>query len=531
MSFTPTEEQMKIFDIIGKEISFRGGQIENLAVDAVAGSGKTTTAVASIPYARSVHKKIGFTAFSKEIAKTLQSKVGLSCQAGTMHSIGYGLVRDRFGDVEIVNWKYEDIAKKHFPSLFRDGKNGSKWIKPEFAAFGALCRIIREQNCEIGFVSSDTIKKISQIADEQGISLPSKSWIPELVGACFECIQIGADNPKEIDYCDMVWLPVFHKLGVDKFDLIYGDEAQDFNPIQQQFFIQLGERKVFIGDPFQSIMGFAGADTNSFQNLTKWLDAHTRTLSTCWRCPVSHLDLARHFVPHIRSAANAIDGIVNPGVTSEFVIHSSGPGDMILCRSNAPLVGMAYRFFESGKPAVVRGKNIGQGIVSLAKKLRPDDMSDLNIKIGRYKEKEKQKLIDRDAKQDAFNVLNDQVKCINEIMSHYDSVNEFLEGCEKLFGDDGETRQDQVILSSVHRSKGLEAGKVTILEPSKLCAWGETEESYQQEKNLAYVALTRSKGVLNFCGEIGKSYEEGGLHGWASTIASQNLAPSRKARF
>lgn len=532
-SFNPTEEQMAIFDIVAGEIRFKGSDPiprENLAVDAVAGSGKTTTAVCSIPYAQRVHKRIGFTAFSKEIANTLQEKVGLACQAGTMHSLGFGLVREKFGDVKLIDWKYEEIAKREFPSLFRTGLKGFKRIKPEFAAFGPLCRIIREQNIEIGFVSSETSKRIVEIAEKQGISLPSKDWIPELLGACFQCLQIGADDPKEIDFCDMVWLPVFHKLGVNKFELLYGDEAQDFNPIQQQFFLQMAERKIIIGDPYQSIMGFAGADTNSFANMTKWIDGRTRPLSTCWRCPSSHLELARHFVPHIQAAPRAIDGEIGQ-VLVDQVIRNSKAGDMILCRANAPLVGVAYQLFQEGKPAIVRGKNIGQGIVNLVQRLMPDTISDLSMKLGQHKDKEVRKLIDRDASQDAFNALYDQIECINTMASNYETVGEFIEGAKKLFGDDKETRPDQVILSSIHRSKGLETENVTILNPSKLCAFGEDEESYQQEKNLAYVGLTRAKKSLNFCGKPGDGYEEGGLHGWVSTLANRTTAPQKGKRF
>jgi superfamily I DNA/RNA helicase len=109
-------------------------------------------------------------------------------------------------------------------------------------------------------------------------------------------------------------------------------------------------------------------------------------------------------------------------------------------------------------------------------------------------------------------------------------VGEFVHGAKSLFGDDKETRPDQVILSSVHRAKGLETENVTILQPSKLGAWGETEESFQQEKNLMYVALTRAKASLNFCGSLGDGYEEGGLHGWVSTIANRKVSPSRKKR-
>lgn len=526
MSFLPTPQQQQIFDYIGGNRNFRFSESGNISVNAVAGSGKTTTAVASISYARKRFKNIGFTAFSKEIATTLQNKLAGGCTAGTMHSIGFGLVRERFGSVQVQEWKYLDIAKQEFPSWFTTARNGFKRIKPEFAAFHALTKIVREQNVSIDAVLEDLIKTICDIAGSQGISLPPKQYLPELIGGVLRCLEVGADNPTVIDYGDMIWLPVYHQIGVNKFDLIYGDEAQDFCPIQQKLFMQLGEAKVIIGDPFQSIMGFAGADCRSFANLTKWLDARKCPLSVCWRCPTSHLDLARHLVPHIQASANAVEGEINR-VGVDATVAQSKAGDMILCRANAPLVSVAYRLLKSGKPCIVRGKNIGHGIVGLIQKLNPFDMHDLNLRVQKWKENEVKKLVDRDAKEDAFTALYDQVECITEMAGSYDTVQEFVDGASKLFDD--RSTPDQVILSSVHRAKGLETGDVTILQPSKLGAWGETEEVYQQEKNLLYVALTRAKNSLNFCGSTGN--EEGGLHGWVSSIASRNVAPSRKKGF
>lgn len=528
--FFPTPEQMKIFDLISGQWKMRDTETGNISVNAVAGSGKTTTAVRSIPYASKKYNRIGFTAFSKEIATTLQAKVQGQCQAGTMHSIGRSLVVERFGNLPLENWKYIEICKKEFPSWFTTGAKGFKRIKDEFASFLALTKVVREQNIAIDAVFEDLTKKISDIAGAQGISLPKKSYLPELIGGVLRCLEIGADNPTTMDFGDMIWLPVHHKLGVNKFDLLFGDEAQDFCPIQQAFFMQLGERKVIIGDPYQSIMGFAGADCNSFSNLTKWLKSRQLPLSVCWRCPTSHLDLARHLVPHIEAGPNAIQGDIGQ-VMIEQVVRNAKAKDMILCRSNAPLLSVAYSLLQENKPCIVRGKNIGDGLVGLVQKLDPMDMSDLNLRVQRWKEREIAKLVDRDASNESYTALNDQVECIVNMASNYDTVGEFVDGAKLLFGDDEQTKPDQTILSSVHRAKGLETENVTILQPSKLGAWGETEESFQQEKNLMYVALTRAKNTLNFCGKPGDGYEEGGLHGWVSTVASRKVAPSRKKGF
>jgi superfamily I DNA/RNA helicase len=201
---------------------------------------------------------------------------------------------------------------------------------------------------------------------------------------------------------------------------------------------------------------------------------------------------------------------------------------MIICRANAPLLQVAYNLLQSGKKCIVRGKAIGQGIVNLIERLDPSSISDLNLKVLKWKEGEVTKLLDRDARQEAYDVLYDQVDCMLEMSKNYATPSDFIRGAKELFADDKETREDQVVLSSVHRAKGLECDNVTILQPSKLGAWGESEEDYAQEKNLLYVALTRSKNVLNICGSTGV---EGGLRSWVSTIASQKVAPPRKKGF
>ena len=74
----------------------------------------------------------------------------------------------------------------------------------------------------------------------------------------------------------------------------------------------------------------------------------------------------------------------------------------------------------------------------------------------------------------------------------------FYQEISALFGqkDNGNT----ISLSTVHRAKGLEADRVFILDPSSLPLKWRSMKPWQrdQEDNLKYVALTRSKEDLYF---------------------------------
>ena len=65
---------------------------------------------------------------------------------------------------------------------------------------------------------------------------------------------------------------------------------------------------------------------------------------------------------------------------------------------------------------------------------------------------------------------------------------------ERLFSDN---EKKGVVLSTIHKSKGLEADNVFILDvnliPSK---YATTKDQLKQERNLLYVAITRAKNKL-----------------------------------
>jgi superfamily I DNA/RNA helicase len=80
------------------------------------------------------------------------------------------------------------------------------------------------------------------------------------------------------------------------------DEAQDLNNCQTELAIALAGktgRILGVGDPFQSVFGFAGADHNSYVNFRDRLKATELPLSICYRCPTSHINLVNKVFPKI----------------------------------------------------------------------------------------------------------------------------------------------------------------------------------------------------------------------------------------
>lgn len=85
----PSKYQSAIFDFIAKSHG-------NLLIEAVAGSGKTTTIVESLKLLGDV-SSILFLAFNKSIAEELTKRVPKNVQAKTFHSVCYGAIRKALG--------------------------------------------------------------------------------------------------------------------------------------------------------------------------------------------------------------------------------------------------------------------------------------------------------------------------------------------------------------------------------------------------------------------------------------------------
>jgi len=290
-----------------------------------------------------------------------------------------------------------------------------------------------------------------------------------------------------------------------KFDVVLVDECQDLNKAQLNLVLKAarqGGRVIFVWDRNQAIQGFAGADNNSFDNVVRASNAKEMPLSICYRCPKSHVEMARELVPQIESSPTAIDGTVKHIGMSDFYELPSF-GDLILSRRNAPLIGTAFRLISRGVQARIRGRDIATGLVKLIKaadkvvidnagKFSESFPAKLKISI-----RHKIDLLDQSPDSEALKEsLQDQLDCILAFMSGRPDIQTNEQLCteiQKLFADDGAS----VWLSSIHRAKGLESDRVFILDAENIRANCRLHWQREQELNLEYVALTRSKNELH----------------------------------
>jgi DNA helicase-2/ATP-dependent DNA helicase PcrA len=106
--------------------------------------------------------------------------------------------------------------------------------------------------------------------------------------------------------------------------------------------------------------------------------------------------------------------------------------------------------------------------------------------------------------------LNDRIEAVRTCYLSFQvsGVNALCDEIEALFSDDEST----VLLSTVHRAKGLEKPRIFLLFPDKVpLEWPNQKDwEFEQELHLKYVALTRAKEALFFVHEKPKQKKRRG---------------------
>jgi DNA helicase-2/ATP-dependent DNA helicase PcrA len=301
-------------------------------------------------------------------------------------------------------------------------------------------------------------------------------------------------------------MPLVCDMTLEKFDFLMVDEAQDMNKSQTDFILKsISEtgRIIAVGDRRQSLYGFRGADTEAIPNIIKTLDATVLPLSVTYRCPKSHVELARQIVTQLEARENAPEGYIGD-VQYLDLTKKLQAGDMVICRTNAPLVKPAFECIRMGKKAIIRGKDIGQSLINMIKRFETDDLGEFEVALYEYFHFEHTKLLDKGKELQAM-MLEDRVSTLHFIMGECTTVSDLVGKVEMLFNDNN----IGIVFSSVHRAKGMEAENVFILRPDLMphpkAGIGKDKKpdpkkqwELVQESNAEYVAKTRSQNNLFF---------------------------------
>jgi superfamily I DNA/RNA helicase len=161
----------------------------------------------------------------------------------------------------------------------------------------------------------------------------------------------------------------------------------------------------------------------------------------------------------------------------------------IICRNNAPLIKLAYKLLRAQRGVKLVGTDLGPQLTKAFKKLGPESLTQAQVleAIDKWE-------AERLKKSKAKASISDKAECLRVFAGFGPTMSAAIAYVEKMFASGG-----SIQLLSGHKAKGLEYETVYHLDswriPSK---WAESDEDFQQERNLEYVIATRSKENLYF---------------------------------
>ena len=492
----------------------------NAACNAVAGAGKSST----LQMAAIVLEQIGFKpdeirvmVFGKANAQDLIKKFGTAWKdsISTLHSAGWTLIKRELGIKNPLNLikanKYRKIAQDE--GLISQARSmGQGTLRNEGAIdkdadFLTLVDLIRLTNSE---PTESAVQEICEHFEIAGV------WKPGMVARAIQLVlKIGEEqaiNKQAFDYCDQIWLPVKWELGSQKwfepYQFVLIDECQDLNAAQLELALMLAGKKgrlLFVGDPNQAIMGFSGSDNRSYQKIADRAQCAELPLSTCYRCPSEHIKLVQRIFPEIliESRENAPPGSIVQCSENELETFLK-TGDLVISRKTAPLVSLCIRLIAKGIKATVKGRAIGDQIkkdLDAIAQMPGFVYQQFNAAIEAYRLAMFGKYEGLDNEEQLQENLTDKLEALQTIYTNRPnakSIEDLELYIDSMFSDDS----SPITLSTCHRAKGLEGERIFIHKAEEMpMKWKNQQDwQYEQEQNLLYVALTRSKSELFIVG-------------------------------
>ena len=460
----------------------------DIFINASAGSGKSTTIVKLaklVPTAKSVI----FLAFNKSIQEELRLKLPSNIDVSTIHSKAYGVLRSNVKmNVKLNELKNFIYCKQNIKQQFKNKKKENAYY---FGIADAI-NYLKSNNSE------PTTENINSLCYRYGLSLTT-AQIQDTIKV-FKKIELEEQNlnkksPSNIDFMDMLYLCAKKVKPEDypKYDIVIVDEQQDLSVIQQHIVLNLLSTKgrlISVGDEKQTIYGFQGASLETMNVFRNRPNTKQFALPVTYRCSKAIVDYANTIFPNQTVAREtAIQGQVRTGDYLEAETN-----DMIVCRNNKPLVMVWVELAKAKKKATILGKDFGLSLKRLIDSI--DSIQELNKVIeDKYKEL-KDAGVANPINNPSYIALQEKIEILKILHEEFGSTELVSTIIDEIFSNVGRG----IIMSSIHKSKGLEAERVFILNYDLIPSpYAITEEQLFGERALQYVAVTRGKKDLIFC--------------------------------
>ena len=480
----------------------------NIKINAVAGSGKTTTI---IEYAKTRPKnsRILYLAFNKsvkiEAEKKFRDKKLSNVQVETAHSLAFRYIV--MGSVYKIKNEYKTNEIAELLGLQGDGEKHEEYI------------VANHINKFIAYFCNSDKKNIK---DLNYLDIVTDSKAQNFVRKFYSYIEkqtrllLAKMNNGEIDIIHDFYLKKFQLSNpILPYDYILFDEGQDASPAMLDIFLKQKAIKVIVGDTHQQIYGWRFA-VNSLEQV----DYKTYFLSTSFRFGQDIANLAMrilHWKTHITDYKPMIikgAGEQKPiKIDTKKKVGKVAKTKAVLARTNLGLLLLAIEY-------VTEKKKVKQIYFegNISSYTYADEGASLYDVMNLYYEKHhliRDKMIasmkDIDDLKDYIEKTEDvQLGMMLEIVKKYgDEIPDIIKAIKDKHVNKDEKEKAEIVFSTVHRCKGMEYDAIHLAEDfiteKKIKAAKEKEDDQleaniswlNEEINLLYVAVTRAKSQIH----------------------------------
>ena len=499
-------EQDRFYDLDLDD--FRG----YVLIDANAGCGKTHTVVEKVK--QNPHKKFLLLAFSSDAKKELQKRLKSSdnCEIYSMHGLAYKYFGKRYS--KRISNKALSVRELLENGFADEIKRENCWAYDEADLMLRLFRSYLKNHLSI-FESVYRDFSNSKIRDRaRSIDRDADFFIKKISILKREILRDDSNLSFEHD----LYLKLFFEADIEfDYDTIIVDEAQDVNELMFNLVVGLNEKgvidnSIWVGDVNQNIFGF-----NNTINALSMLKGKSMSkmffLSESFRCPNSVIESVEPYLEILGKAKGSFRG-----VDREY-----GDEDI----SEIAVIGRGYSsILMFARKKILENSNVKFHFLGGLNKWKLNDCKSIVALMSRSKNGYKKI---HNPFFDSFNdyrSLLDYIKNTNDktldgkcsIVKRLMSVDELglFELLDELKEREVSERAADFILSTAHRSKGLEWDKCFVLDDfinikklNKEVMDGKVDPLVDpielESVRLLYVAMTRAKKILS----IPQDYELG----------------------
>ncbi len=481
---TLTGEQQKIVDSNG-----------DICINAVAGSGKTSTLIAYAA-SRPASARILYLAFNRSVKQEAVrrfAEAGLhNVQVETAHSLAYrAIISGSRYQLHTQGFRTHEIV-----SLLQISSGGEKHM--EYILANHINRFITY------FCNSDA-KKVSEL---NYLDIVSDAKAKAYAKQHYRQIEKGARlllakmDSGEIEIIHDFYLKKFQlSEPVLPYDYILFDEGQDASGAMLDIFLRQRATKVIVGDSHQQIYGWRYA-VNSLAKAPFPL----HRLSISFRFYPSHASLACAVLQWKGKIGEAPDvRIEGKGKSRELKSKAT------LARTNLGLLTAAIDYISD--PRNPRKIYFEGNIHSYTYADDGASLYDvLNLSLGkrdRIRDPLVKSMHDLAELEEYVEKTEDQqMGMMIELVREYDEeLPRIMRELKELHIGDEQRQEADMIFSTVHRAKGMEYDVVILaadfIHEQKMARWlkdkdaAPDKQKWNEEINLLYVAITRAKNQLH----------------------------------